>query len=394
MRASLRVKSIYLNNAATSFPKPASVHAAIEKSIAQIPAETFRSTAACKQNDSVSLCRNQISRLLSVSKAAQVVLTPGATYSLNLLIQGLLHENDRVLTTTIEHNSVIRPLTYISKKKHITIEYISCNREGFIYLDSLEEKCNKKMHAFIFSLAGNVTGAVQDINAITGIIRKKQPDCLIIADAAQAAGLVPLNPESIGLDGVALAGHKYLLGPGGTGAVWLREGLFPDYLLTGGTGIRSDLTTQPEDMPIRYEAGTYNISGFAGLSAGVEYVNNNFQSIQKTVSENFLELLSMVEPIKNLKIYNCTDKSVIESGKQNPILCFNIAGLLPDETAMMLADNYGIVTRSGLHCAPLIHQAIGAPKQGSVRASLSIFTRREEIFCFAEALKEIAGAVV
>ncbi|HBN08341.1 MAG TPA: cysteine desulfurase [Cyanobacteria bacterium UBA8530] len=371
---------IYLNNAATSFPKPPEVLDRIRAVLAE-PAFCL-GRAAGNGPDILMDCRKKLARLLGVSEPTRIILTPGTTYALNLAIQGACREGG-VLTTALEHNSVLRPLEQLRRTLGLEVEILS-------YHESLDPEAYKKrwkpsIRVLALSAASNVNGAMPPLEAIADFCRER--DLTLILDAAQGAGSMPMDvkklpPKSL----VALAGHKGLYGPQGTGALYLGEGIDDQNLrplIFGGTGVNSESPLQPLELPLRFESGTMNLPGFAGLSAGLDFLFERGLASIALHKERLIERLTEgLREIPGLAI-------LYPPHTHSPagVLAFTLEDHSPSEIGDRLYEA-GIIVRAGLHCAPLIHKDLGCPG-GSVRLSVGIFNREEEIDSALEALRAI-----
>lgn len=379
---------IYLNNAATSFPKPPEVGRAIHTYLATVPFHAGRVGFDRQRRDAVWTCRQRLARLFGAEDPAHIVLTSGATESLNLALAGS-DLSGHIVTTTIEHNSVLRPLQRLRAERGIELTFVACDASGCVAPSDIERAVRPETSAIVVNHCSNVTGAVLDLEAISRIARRQ--GALFVVDASQSAGIEPIDVESQSIDLLAFAGHKSLYGVPGIGGLYVRQALSLRPLKVGGTGIRSDLSDQPREMPLYYEAGTANMLGIAALSAGVDFVlQKSVQAIGHERSQHVRRLRTELAGIPGVVLY-ASDATSPDAG----ILSFNIDGIDPEEVGYVLEQSFGIVVRSGLHCAPLIHKALGSYPAGSVRVSPSCFTTPDEIDVFVTAVKTMAsvGAV-
>ncbi|WP_434798898.1 aminotransferase class V-fold PLP-dependent enzyme [Terrisporobacter vanillatitrophus] len=368
---------IYLNNGATSWPKPQCVANAIKRSLDEVPCSAHRSGFEEEENCD---CRELLARLLQVDSPNNIVYGSNATYGLNLAIQGFKFNNgDKVLTTAAEHNSVLRPLYYLQEKEIIEYEIMDVNEEGRIDPHLWEEKIKEiKPKMVVFTHASNVTGAVNDAEKLTAIAKKY--NCVVLLDASQSLGLIDVFPQKWNIDMVAFTGHKYLLGPQGTGGLYVSSKIKLNPILQGGTGIYSDEDTMPEEMPLRLEAGTPNDTSFKGLEAALRWSFENPANKEKI---NYL-----VNKIKKeLKKMNVNVIDV--SGETTPVISFTMENYSVNEVGEILQMSFDIICRSGLHCAPLIHKCLKTSPRGTVRISLSRFTTEEEVDYFISSIKDI-----
>ena len=382
------MKKIYLNNAATSYPKPESVIKAIEENLHNIPYEPGRMGGSGE--DILALCRKSLAKLLNAKEVERVILTPGATYSLNLLILGLLNNKRNVhcLTTTIEHNSVLRPLNYISKRNNIEITHFPLEKDldnkFYFDLDKFKMSFKENTELVIINHASNVIGIILPIEEISKICYERKIPLII--DTSQSIGCIDIDiSKLLGDVYIVFAGHKGLFGPAGTGGFYIKGKLF-EPIIQGGTGIRSDLMEQPKDLPIYYEAGTQNLSGFAGLRAGVEFVlKEKVENIGKRKSYLISHLIDLIKDIPTLKLFLPKDEN-FSAG----VLSFKLEGWTPEEIGYIFEESFDIICRTGLHCAPLVHKNIGSLPEGTVRISVSIFNKEEDINLCAKAIRTLA----
>jgi len=372
---------IYLNNAATSYPKPLVVRQKVERYLVSPPYNTFRGgKEAFSQADDIHNARNQVCELLKAKHPNRLVFTSGATESLNLIIKHFSQKGGHIISTVIEHNSVIRPLMHAQKDNAISCSFVKCNAVGYIEPSDIEKEIRENTTAIIVSHASNVTGCLQDLESI-GVVAK-QHNLLFAVDCSQSAGYTELDINTWQADFTVAAGHKGLWGMQGIGLLYIAEGNNPDPYRIGGTGSRSDYLYQPKEWPLKYEAGTQNIPGIISLGAGVSFFLNNKEQLLKETEELFIYLKESLENIKGL--------SVISSLESIPVLSFNIIGCDPNETAYILAESFGIIVRGGLHCSPLIHEHIGTAPEGVVRISLSHFNTKEDVDALLKAVTQIA----
>lgn len=371
------MRMIYLNNGATSWPKPQCVSNALKKSLDELPCSAHRSGFDEEENYN---CKDLLAKLLKIDNPNNIVYGSNATFGLNLAIQGFEFNNgDKVLTTAAEHNSVLRPLYYLQKKKIIEYEIIDVNEEGRIDHKLWEEKIKEiKPRMVVFTHASNVTGAVNDAQKLANIAKKY--NCVVLLDASQSLGLIDVFPQKWNIDMVAFTGHKYLLGPQGTGGLYVSSKIKLNPILQGGTGIYSDEDAMPEEMPLRLEAGTPNDTSFKGLEEALRW------SFENPVNKGKIDYLvnKIKEELKKMKV------NVIDvSGKTTPVISFTMEGYSVNEVGEILQMSFDIICRSGLHCAPLIHKCLKTSPSGTVRISLSRFTTEEEVDYFINSIKDI-----
>jgi len=372
---------IYLNNAATTWPKPPGVLAAITQSLA-LPVFGSGRTTGSQGEDYVALAREAIASLLAADPPEHVVFTSSATDSLNILIQGFLAGCDagcHVLTTELDHNSVLRPLHELARQGRIRLTVLPFE-DGAVSPDTVEAAITPDTRLMVTAHGSNVLGSVQEIARIGKILHDH--DISFIVDGAQTAGHIPVDLWSLPVDAYVFTGHKGLFGIPGTGGFYVRD---PETIAPtryGGTGTDSFSLFQPRDMPDRFESGTHNYPGLAALAAGAEYIANiGVETIAEKAERQTAFIIGELKEEPNVTVYN--------ESPSLPIVSFNIRGMENDDVGFILARAYGIVARTGLHCAPLVHRAIDGGA-GSVRLSLSWFTTDEECRVAARAIREIA----
>jgi len=373
---------IYLNNAATSWPKPPGVLAAVAQSLSLPPFGSGRTTGS-QGEDYATQAREALSRLLAADPQEQIVFTQNATDSLNILIQGFLTGEKtgcHVLTTALDHNSVLRPL-YEHERQHrvrlTVIPFEGCS----VSSETVEAAIRPDTRLMVMTHGSNVLGSVQEIRSIGEVLHDH--GIYFVVDGAQTAGHIPVALRDLPVDAYVFTGHKGLFGIPGTGGFYLRDPEKVSPVRFGGTGIDSFSPFHPGEMPERFEAGTHNYPGLAALAAGVEFIRSvGLETITRNAERQTSFLIRELQKEPNITIYN--------ERPDLPIVSFNIQGMENDDMGFILARAYGIVARAGLHCAPLVHQAIDGGK-GCVRLSLSWFTTDEECRIAAKAIREIAG---
>lgn len=374
---------IYLDNAATSFPKPDSVYDTILEVMKDYGANPGRSghKLAIRAGRGIYEAREKIATLFNIKDPMNIILTHNATDSLNLGIKGLLGKGDHVITTSMEHNSVLRPLMAL-KEKGLEVTIVDCNEEGLINIDDIRKSIKFNTKMIITTHASNVTGSIMPIYDIAKIA--KEHSVLYMVDAAQTAGVYDIDVTK-GIDLLAFPGHKSLLGPQGTGGLYIADGLDVMQLKEGGTGSKSNELFQPLMVPDRYESGTPNAPGIIGLGEGVQYILDrgiqNIRSHEVELTKYFIEEL---DKIKQIKVYGPKDVKY-----HAPVVSLNIEDIDSSEVSFILDSEFDICTRPGLHCAPLAHKTIGTFEQGVVRFSIGLFNTHEEIESTIKALKSI-----
>ena len=373
---------VYLNNAATSYPKPQRVLDAHAATLKNPPSGQFRSSGFFQKSDPVMSCKRALSELLGIPDADRIFFSSGATDSSNQVIYGLNLSQMQILTTVTEHNSILRPLYNHQGIKPDQIHLIGCNpfgRINLVELESMAKKCNAGI--VIVNHCSNVTGMVQDLEQI-GILCR-QNHLLFMVDASQSAGCIPIDVEKLGIDILILTGHKSLFGIQGTGAHYVKKDLFFRPLLFGGTGKDSSKLHYEKDE-YEYEVGTQNIPGIVALQEGILTIQelglNHIVEKERALMKQLYEGLMEFEEIRLFGQYE---------ENRGPLLSFQMRGLSPSDVAYILETGDQILVRTGLHCAPLMHEQIGSGKEGTVRVSISVFTKEIEIDLFLQAIKSI-----
>ncbi|WP_066635494.1 aminotransferase class V-fold PLP-dependent enzyme [Desulfolucanica intricata] len=381
---------IYFDSAATSWPKPDAVWQAMEYCMKEAGANPGRSghRMAVKANHIVNETRKSLARLFNVEKSEQISFTLNATEALNLAIKGLVRPGDHVITSSMEHNSVTRPLHYLSEQG-VEVTKVPCSRKtGEIKIEDIDAVIRPNSKAIIMTHASNVTGTLMPIKEIGRLA--KENGLFFIVDAAQTAGVFEIDVQDMNIDLLAFPGHKSLLGPTGTGGLYIREGLELIPLKHGGTGRLSEVAEQPNVMPDRYESGTVNSFGIAGLGAAVKYLNNvGIDKIRNYELELTREFLVGSRNIKGIKIYGIKD--IVGRA---PVVSFTIEGRAVPEVAAILQKTFNIACRAGIHCAPDAHKTLGTLQQKLIRFSFSHFNIKNEVYYALNCLADIAGGKV
>ena len=387
-------RRIYFDNAATSFPKPEMVHQAMVHYARQIGASAGRGAyrEALESGQIIDDARYQIAKLLGAPDPRSIIMTFNCTDSLCLVIKGILSARGaHVVTTCMEHNSVLRPLHALQQQLGIEITYVEADTHGLIDPEDIRRALKSNTKMIITVHASNVCGSIQDIDAIGRIAR--QNGILYLLDAAQTAGHLPINVQNFPVDMLALPGHKGLLGPLGTGALYIRPGLEKQLrpLKEGGTGSNSEVPTQPEFLPDRYESGSHNVIGIAGLNAGVKYLlERGIDALRAHELELIEAFLALTADIDGLTVYGPT-----RPAQRVGVFSVSIDGFEPAELAAVLEEQFGLLTRPGLHCAPFAHKILGTfDAGGSVRFSTGPFITTDDVEYATNALAQIAKAQV
>ncbi|AGX45463.1 aminotransferase class V-fold PLP-dependent enzyme [Clostridium saccharobutylicum] len=367
---------VYLDNSSTTFPKPKQVIDGMYNYMINVGGNAGRGnySNSLKSNRYLYEARETVCDFFGFDSPSNVIFTNNVTTSLNMLIKGLLKNGDHVITSSMEHNSVIRPLFSCKNLLNIDLDIVQADSSGFINIDDLKNKINQKTKLVIITQASNVTGSIQDILSIGKICREN--NIFFIIDSSQGAGVLDINMKSIGANAIAFTGHKSLLGPQGIGGFILDDELNNSCcsIFQGGTGSMSYSLNQPDFLPDKFECGTHNLPGIIGLSEGIKYINSiGLNSIYQHNHDLINYFLNGLLNIKGLTVYGDL------SGKNiTTCISININSLDASEVGYSL-ECHGIKTRCGLHCAPLAHKSIGTYPNGTVRLSISYFTTKQEI---------------
>lgn len=382
---------IYLDNAATTMRKPQQVIDAVVAAMGSLGnAGRGAGAGAMDAARVVHECRERVAALLGCPRADHVAFAPNSTAALNCAINGLVGEGDRVVTTVLEHNSVLRPLNRLVAEKGVHVEHADCDELGRLDMAELERLVTPGTRAVVVTGASNVTGNVVDVSAVARIAHAA--GALAIVDASQSAGVLPINMAEQDIDVVCFTGHKALMGPQGTGGLAVAEGVDVRPWNVGGTGVHSFDAMQPKGWPTRLEAGTLNGHGLAGLSAGLAFIEDNGGVAAMGAHESALarRLYEGVRNVDGVTVYGDWPALLAEAIRPG-IVSLNIEGLASAEVSDMLMQGWGIATRPGAHCAPLMHEALGTREQGVVRFSTSWFTTEEEVDAAIDAVRELAA---
>lgn len=375
---------IYLDSSATSFLKPPQVAEAVFRSFNTI-GNAGRGAHAPTLNASRLIydTREKLAALFGTPDPSRIAFTCNATEALNIAIHGAIHPGEHVITTACEHNSVLRPL-YLKEKEGTELTIIPADKKGRIRYDLLESSVKSNTSAIVLTHASNLSGNVTDLAFVSNFTKKH--GLLLIVDASQTAGSLPINVVKMGIDILCFTGHKGLFGPQGTGGLYVREGLTLSPLKSGGSGVHSFDRQHPTDMPTALEAGTLNGHGIAGLNAGFDYILStgvkNIHAKEISLARRFVNGIS---DISDLKLYGDIDAPL-----RTPIISLNIGNMSSASVSDILWEDYEICVRAGAHCAPLMHKTFGTEKQGAVRFSFSCFNTETEIDTAIRAMHEIA----
>jgi len=379
---------IYLDNSATSFPKPEEVYQFMDTFYRKHGVNPGRSgfDAAIETEELVFNTRKLLTSLFNGDDPNRLTFSYNASDSLNMIIQGLTAKGDHIITTKLEHNSVLRPLHHLSLNGVIEVDHLTFNNQGFIDPDDIKKAIKNTTKLVVINHCSNVIGTIQPIAEIGKICR--EAGVIMVVDASQSAGAIPINLKEMNIDVLVFTGHKCLMGPTGIGGSYVMEHVPVKSTRFGGTGVRSAQKTHLEEFPYRLECGTLNLLGVAGLHAGVTWIKEQgIESLHQKEMQLWDKLRTGIQNIGNVITY-CAESTE----NHNPVLSFNITGFDSGDVGMMLDVDYNIACRTGLHCAPLVHEVLGTDKiHGSVRLSLGAFTTEKDVETAIEAVAEIAA---
>ena len=374
---------IYLDNAATSFPKPEETIEYVNTFIRSIGGNPGRSghTLSIEAARTIFEAREKLTQFINGKDSERLIFTQNGTESLNLAILGLLQEKDHVITTSLEHNSVMRPLMFLKNEKGIEISVIHCTREGKLDIKQIKRSVKKNTKALVINHGSNVIGTTQPLGEIRQVIN----DIILIVDACQTIGAYPIDIEKDGIDILCFSCHKSLYGMQGLGAMYIRDGIELKPLKFGGTGSKSESIEHPDFLPDKYECGTPNTPGIASLLGGLAFIE---KTGQKNIMQRKNELRTLI-----VQELSKSDNVILygnHTGNTNvPVISLNIKNKLPSEVGYEL-NKKEIYVRVGLHCSPMAHKTIGTFPEGTVRISPGYFTKNEDICRFLEVMREIA----
>jgi cysteine desulfurase / selenocysteine lyase len=371
--------NLYFDNAATSWPKAPGVSEAVEKNIRTMmgnPGRTYNPF----QNRLMFDLRESIAELIKAEDSSRIAFGLNATQMINIGLQGTLEPGDQVLTTSMEHNAVSRPLRYLENNRGVTVDIITCSQEGFVNIDAVRKAFTAKTKLVVVNHSSNVTGAVNELAPLGRMVREM--DAVFMVDSAQTIGEIDINVDRDHIDILAGSGHKSLLGPAGIGFLYVSSRYTPKPLILGGTGSFSSRDIQPCNVPDCYESGTQNIPGIAGLLAALQYIK---QTGQATIRNRKIQIgtrvLDGLKSIPGIRVFgpeNAESRTLVFS--------LQVPGIDTAELANSLAHEHHIITRTGLHCAPWAHKTIGSYPEGTLRISPGIFHEDTDIDAMLSAL--------
>lgn len=376
---------IYLDNGATSFPKPEEVYRSVYNTMMNFGGNPGRSghKMALEAGRLIHDTREKVANFFNIDNPMNIVFTLNATDSLNMAIKGFLREGDHAIITSMEHNSVVRPIKKLEKEGKIKLDIVKCDKEGNLDIIDIKKLIKVNTRLIVTTHASNVTGTILPVEKI-GVLAKEK-NITYMLDSAQTAGIYPIDVKKMNIDILAFTGHKSLLGLQGVGGLYIRNGVDIETFREGGTGSSSESLFHPNIMPDKLEAGTPNTPGIVGLGAGIDFIESvgieNIRSKEKDLTEYFLDKLKKLDSVT---IYG---KSSAEN--RCPVVSINIGEEDSSEISYILDEVYNIATRPGLHCSPLAHTTIGTLERGTVRFSFGYYNTKEEIDYVIDSIRDI-----
>jgi cysteine desulfurase family protein len=410
------VPRIYLDNAATSWPKPEAVYTAVHRYLRENGAPAGRSAyrQATEVEGIIASARTAVARLIGAADGRQIIFTSNGTDALNLAIHGLLHSGDHAICTAADHNSVLRPLRHLKERGQIEVTRVPCNTVGWVDPDDVRRALRSNTRLVAMTHVSNVTGTIEPVAEVGQIVR--QHGARFLVDAAQSLGHLPMDAEKLHADLLAAPAHKGLLGPLGTGLLYIRPKVESELqsVRQGGTGTRSDEDRQPDSLPDKFESGNHNVPGLVGLAAALQWLDgfaeplplagegratgiaaiyNHEQQLAARLASGFQQIPGVTLHGPQKKATEATNPAVGTPATLG-VVSISIEGYDPQEAAAALDANFGVQVRAGLHCAPLIHKAMGTIQRGgTVRFSIGAFNTEEQIDAAIAAVEKIAKAV-
>ena len=375
---------IYLDNAATTLRKPPQVIDAVARAMGSF-GNSARGTheGALTASRTIYDTRCKLAALFGCPRPDHVAFTANSTEALNIAIHGLARAGDHVLSTDLEHNSVLRPLYRLRDECGVALDFVPADRQGRIDYADLERLLRPETRAIVCTHASNLTGDAVDLARVGELAHAH--GVLLVVDASQSAGVLPIDMEQMHIDVLCFTGHKSLMGPQGTGGLCVREGVDISPWKVGGTGVQTYLHEQPEQMPTRLEAGTLNGHGIAGLNAALDFLQETgVEAIHAHEMALLRRFVAGVKKIPGVALYGDFDH------ERTAVAALNIGNMDSGEVSDILSEDYGIATRPGAHCAPRLHEALGTQEQGAVRFSFGWYNTEEEADAAVTALREIA----
>jgi cysteine desulfurase family protein len=368
---------IYLDNAATSYPKPDEVYNSIMNYMINIGANPGRgaSSNVLIGDRTIYKCREALADFFNFNATENIIFTSNITMSLNILLKTTIKEGWHIITTSMEHNSVIRPLEHMKSLIDIEVDIINCNSNGVVDINSIKDKIKSNTKVIVMSHSSNIIGSIQPLKEIGQLC--KNNNIYFIIDSAQSAGCIHIDFSELNCNAIAFTGHKSLLGPQGVGGFIIDDLLNSEATsyIEGGTGSLSESITQPDFLPDKFESGTLNAPGIAGLLSGIEFINREgLDSIREKEQYLSQEFINGLLNIDSIKLYGDPNAS-----NRTSAISINSSKISNSEFSFILDNEFGIVTRSGLHCAPLAHKTIGTFPQGTIRFSFGCFNDIKDV---------------
>ncbi|MGN7469045.1 aminotransferase class V-fold PLP-dependent enzyme [Brevibacillus sp. SAFN-007a] len=379
---------IYLDNAASTWPKPPGVKERMAEVIEDFAANPGRGghALAMKASKTVFRTRVQVSRLFGIQNPNNLFFYLNATQALNQAIKGFLKPGDHVVSSSVEHNSVRRPIEYMRRVHQVEATFVQPRGDHLFHVEDFAKAIQPNTRLLVVSHASNLTGVILPVAELGKLAKEKGITFLV--DASQSAGVLPIHVEEMNIDMLAFPGHKGLYGPQGTGGLYVHSDIELEPLIHGGTGSQSEAIEQPTTRPDRYESGTLNTVGLAGLQAGVEFVlEKGVENIRQHEWELAKLTIAGLQQIPGVQVYGPGMET-----ERVAVIAFNIGEVDASEVSFILDQQYGIATRSGYHCTPLGHQTAGTEQRGAVRASFGIFNTEQDVEALRKAVSEIASA--
>lgn len=379
-------KEYYFDNSATSNPKPKAVLEKVQEALISFNGNPGRSgyKKAVEIDRAIYNVRVKTAEFFNIKNPLKIAFTSNASESLNFAVKGAELSDCHIISSVLEHNSVLRPLHYLRDEKNVSLSFVSPHKDSEDFLKEIKSLINEKTKAIVLNHISNVTGYIADIEAVGKLCKEK--NLLFIVDASQSAGFLKIDVEKFNIDILCFTGHKSLFGIQGTGGIYVREGISLNPLLEGGTGSFSKLPRQPDRMPELLECGTLNTPGILSLGAGIDFINSvgleNIKNHEYALTKRFIDKISEIE---NITIYGYKDIF------RGAVVSLNIKNISSADLSAVLDEEFNICTRSGFHCAPLAHKFYDTYETGMVRFSFGYFNTAEEIDYAAEALKEICS---
>jgi len=377
---------IYLNNAATSWPKPDRVIDKMVWAATELLATPGRGSAGVRSERVLFEARETVADFIGAGDSSRIIFTCNATAALNLAICGLLAPGDHVVTTSMDHNSVARPLARMEDERDVLVTRVEADSEGVVTPASVLDAVRPETALVVLTHASNVTGTIQPVQEVgNGLRSRGEGRPLLLVDAAQTAGVLPIDVQALGIDMLAVPGHKALYGPSGTGFLYMAPGLVLDPIFEGGTGGQSTLRRQPELLPERYESGTPNIPGIAALGEAVRFVREKgIDEIRRHETALFDLIVSGLREVPEVTLFGPCDPR-----QQVAVVSFCLEGMDPAEVGGFLEEAMGIQVRVGLHCSPLSHRTIGSFPEGTVRVSPGLFNTEDDALALVDGVRKI-----